>query len=276
MKPIALLLFALLLPCAALAQEFDPAKTYIVTMNDGTTFTGTILSSDTREILIRTEDRGEVALPKYSVRSVRELNPGDARNPDLFGTRYYISTNGLPVEKGESYIQWTLLGPDIQFGIADNLTIGVLTTWLASPVVGSVKYSIPLGGSASMAVGALAGTTTWGNTDGFLMALPYAAVTLGNRESNLTLSAGYVGATAGDESIGNALLSVAFMRRMTPRVTFVFDSMIVPDDNDTVAYLIPALRLQTNPNSAFQFGFGGIVTRDGSFPFPSVSWFRRL
>jgi len=276
MKAIAFLLFVALLPFTAFAQEFDPEKTYIVTMSDGTTFVGTIVSSDLREIIIRTADRGEVALPKFSVQSVREVRPGESQTSNLFATRYFITTNGLPVAKGESYIQWTPLGPDVQFGVADNLTVGVITTWFASPILGSMKYSIPLSENTSMAIGALAGTTTWGSFGEFIFALPYAGFTMGNRENNFTLSAGFVSATFGVETMSNPLLSVAFMRRMTPRATFVFDSMVVPDDNNTVAYLIPALRLQTKPNSATQFGFGGIVTRDGSLPFPSISYFHKF
>lgn len=276
MRVLALLFLSVLLPLTALAQEFDPAKTYIVTMSDGTTFVGTITSSDLREIIIRTADRGEVALPKYSVQSVREVRQGESGTSNLFATRYFITTNGLQVAKGDSYIQWTLVGPDVQFGVADNLTVGVITSWFATPLIGSVKYSLPLGENTSMAVGALAGTTTWGNLGEFVMALPYASFTMGNRENNFTVSAGYVGATFEDETVSNPLLSVALMRRISRRASFVFDSMVVPNGDDSFAYLIPALRLQTNPNSAFQFGFGGIITTEGSGPFPSVSWFRKL
>jgi hypothetical protein len=38
----------------------------------------------------------------------------------------------------------SLWGPDFEFGIAENFSVGVMTTWLAYPLVGTAKYSIPL------------------------------------------------------------------------------------------------------------------------------------
>jgi hypothetical protein len=117
----------------ALAQEYDPEKTYVVVKNDGTRFTGQILSSDAREIHMRTDRLGEVIIPKHEIQSVAEYTGAPEVYSEVFATRYFITTNGLPIEKGDSYIQWTLIGPDVHFGIKDNMSIGVMTTWLASP-----------------------------------------------------------------------------------------------------------------------------------------------
>lgn len=276
-KLILLFLVFVVLPTAAFTQEFDPEKLVVIEMQDGARFTGRIVSSDAREIVLRTADRGDIALPKYSIKTIRDFEMGDDKVQEVFASRYFISTNAIPIREGESYINWTLLGPDIQFGYKDNLGFGLMTTWWASPVVLSVKRTIPLGGKRGIAVGALAGGTLWGSGGGSLI-LPYVAATAGDRNSNVTGSVGYALFGGSEAPNSNLILSIAGMAKMTRNGTFVFDSMILPggtDPNDkAMAYLIPGIRIQTRPEAAFQFGFGGIVAEGTTYSVPYVSWFR--
>ncbi len=272
MKSLMLLLVLVLFsPLVGVSQEFDPEKMVVIEMNDGSKFTGKIISSDPREIVLRTSDRGDIALPKYSIKSIRDFEEGDDQHQDLFATRYFITTNGIPIREGESYINWTLIGPDIQFGFKDNMSVGLMTTWWASPVIVSVKSTFDLGDKKSAAIGILAGGTIW--QAGGAGILPYAAYTLGDRTANFTTSAGFVLAGGQGESFSRAVLSFAGMNKISRNGTFVFDSMIFIG-SDVNAYIIPGIRLQTDPNKAFQFGFGGVVTSDGTYPVPFVSWFR--
>jgi hypothetical protein len=259
----------------ALAQEYDPEKTYVVVKNDGTRFTGQILSSDAREIHMRTDRLGEVIIPKHEIQSVAEYTGAPEVYSEVFATRYFITTNGLPIEKGDSYIQWTLIGPDVHFGIKDNMSIGVMTTWLASPVIGSFKYTGTLSEKRTYAFGLLAGTTLWSFGRSTMIALPYAAYTMGDSRANLSLSAGYGLFRFEGDSGGSVMFSVGGLRKLGRTGTFVMDSLIfIPDG----LILVPGVRLQTRDNSAFQFGFPGVISLDGSSPlyFPMVSWFRRL
>jgi len=266
------LTFIVLAPAFLSAQEFDPEKIYVIEMNDGSRFSGKIVSSDSRDIVVRTADRGDIALPKYSIKSIRDFEEGDDQYQDLFATRYFISTNGIPIREGESYINWTLLGPDIQFGYKDNVSLGLLTTWWASPVLFSAKRSFDLGDKRSAAIGVLGGGTLW-QVNGSAVILPYASYTLGDRKANFTSSGGVVIAAGQGESFSRMVVSFAGMNKITRNGTFVFDSMIFLGEQ-TFAYIIPGVRLQTEPNKAFQFGFGGVLDANGSFPVPFVSWFR--
>jgi len=79
-----------------------------------------------------TENLGKVAIPKHEIKKIREVRQGEIRDgifvgEEMFATRYFLTTNGLPIKKGDNYIQWNLLGPDFQFGLADNFGIGVMT-----------------------------------------------------------------------------------------------------------------------------------------------------
>lgn len=270
--------FILIAPSFVSAQEFDPAKTYVVTKNDGTKFTGNILSSDAREVLLKTTTIGEIIIPKHEIRSIVEFQPGDDKFKEIFASRYFITTNGLPVEKGDSYVQWTLLGPDIQFGVSDNVGIGVMTTWIANPVALSFKYSGNLGHNLNFAVGTLAGSTLWSDTDAVRFALPFAAVTIGDENANLNVAVGYGFASYDTYSGSQAMFSLGAMKKVTRSGSLVFDSLVFPSDGESVALIVPGFRIQTQEKSAFQFGFPGFVTSGDSSPvgFPMVSWFRKF
>ena len=91
---------------------------YVITTNDGGTFKGYIISQDAKEVLIDTRDKGQVSIPKYEIREMKEIQQGDLSPTgnylpaEVFATRYFITTNGLPIEKRESYILWNLWGLD--------------------------------------------------------------------------------------------------------------------------------------------------------------------
>lgn len=258
----------------------DTTKVYLIIKNDGSRYTGTILSQDAREIHIRTREVGELFIPKHEIREIREIDSeSDSETGTVFSTRYFISTNGLPLGDEETYVIWSIYGTDIQFGVKENLSIGLVTSWLGTPIIGSLKYSTDLGENTSLGVGTLLGTGSWATPD-FGLALPYGALTFGDHAKNISFSAGY-GATWGEGySGGRALFSVGGMAPLNDKFNFVFDSFIVSGtgNDDGGALLIPGLRLQTNQDKAFQIGFAAIAA-DGElipFPLPMLQWFRRF
>lgn len=224
----------------------ETEKIYVIIKNDGTQFIGKIITQDAREVLIETEELGQVFIPRHELKSIREADPalvdtsGTFKPAEVFSTRYFLTTNGLPVEKGDTYILWSLFGPDFQFGISDNLGVGLLTTWIGTPLIGSIKYSIPLKGQWNAGLGLLLGTGSW-TWPGLALALPYGVLTYGDRLKNINFSFGYGGVTwknetsdmfgstsSSRESEGNFLVSVAGMYKLSNSFSLVFDSFIVP------------------------------------------------
>ncbi len=309
-----------------LTEEQD-TTVYVVKKNDGTRYVGQILFQDAREVLMETREIGQVYIPRHEISEIRKVIPGEmladgAFMPaEVFSTRYFITTNGLPIKKGESYILWNLYGPEFQFGISDNLGLGVMTSWLGTPIVGSIKYSIPINEKWNAGLGTLVGTGSWAMPD-FAGILPYGVITWGDRVKNINLSVGYGGVTYKSEvydyngmdsnyreereNEGSFLISVAGMAKITNTVSIVFDTFIIPrigtyttneyyeyynnngqwvngyrdvtHKKHSIALILPGLRFQTKPDSAFQFGFAGILA-DGEttgFPLPMVQWFRKL
>jgi len=283
------------------STEFVKPRLFLITTMGGGEFVGTIISDDSREVVIKTKDRGEVSIPKYQVKSMKELEEGQLNkdgeyvSDPLFATRYFITTNSFPSKKGDNYTSLNLFGPEFHFGVGEKVGIGVMTSWFGIPIIGTVKYSINLGETANVGIGALVGTGSWAIPD-FFGALPYGTLTFGTRNSNINFSAGYGAISVGNGADGTALFSVAGAIGNGGKVSFVFDSFIVPINRSQSTYnpntgnytastykaifalIIPGVRLQTNDDKAFQIGFAGAYF-DGDIvplPIPMVTWFRRL
>jgi hypothetical protein len=319
-----LFLFALFLTSPLCAQTDSIPKTQVADTNlyrivkaDGTDFIGYIIKQDEREVLILLQSGRRLYIPQYEIKEIVPIKYGELDKDgvfvgeDRFATRYFLTTNGLPIKKGEHYVQWNLFGPDFQFGVGENFGVGVMTSWLAVPVIGTAKYSFKLGEKVQGGVGTLLGTSSWaalfGSGGNFGIAVPFGTISTGTRKSNMAFSSGY-GATWGDGEVqGRALFSLAGMVRVGPKLSFVFDSFIMPRGKDRVytytsytynpstgnydpvlmtgiesrpgfALFIPGLRWHQSEKKAFQFGFTGVVY-DGEMwqiPIPMVQWYRAL
>lgn len=286
-------------------------KTRIILYN-GNEFIGQIISKDSRDILVLTEERGPIYIPQYEIKNMiavrqEEYNQnGEFIGEDIFATRYFISTNGLPIKKGEHYVQWNLFGPDFQFAVTDHLGIGVMTSWLAMPIIANAKYSFKPRAKWNFAIGALAGTGSWGAPD-FGLAIPFATIGYGNRKSNFALSAGYGAFWIDGDQINHAMTSVGTLIKLNKKFSLVIDGIFVLPAKSTfhngimqewdeatqtyvdrpyqweekhpgMSLILPGLRWQTSTDRALQFGFSGVHI-DGSFlevPIPMVQWYRKL
>jgi hypothetical protein len=251
-----------------------------ITKNDGAIYIGVILSNDEKGVLIETKDLGKILIPKHEIKSIgiydgsRTSSSSGSSLNDLYSTRYFLTTNGLPIEKGDEYLMLAWYGAEAHFAVSDNLSVGVMTTWFAIPVIGSVKYSINLTENLNLGLGALVGSGSWLAPAAF-GGLGYGSLTLGNRSSNLSLSAGYAYVNSGKADSGHApLMSIAGMAPIAKKVSFVFDSFIYLNNQDTWAILIPGLRFATSEKNSFQFGFGGYVSKNDTWPVPFLSWLR--
>ncbi|MCB0734201.1 MAG: hypothetical protein H6608_12020 [Flavobacteriales bacterium] len=283
---VALVGFASLEASGAEIQPPDSSRkdttTYdVVIKNDGVEFTGHIVSQDAREVVIETKNMGLVAIPKHEIKTIKKVKASEIDKAsgrllnDRFASRYFLTANGLPIEKGESYVQWTLAGPDIEFAVGKRFGVGVMTSWLGVPLIGSAKYSFPVSKNFNIGVGALVGSMTWTNiTQGGV--LPYTSLTLGNRQRNLNFSVGHATLFSEGTTEGSGLYSIAAMTSMGPKVSFVFDSFILPSNGLFIA--APCIRWSTKPNKAIQFGLGAFA-RKGEFfplPIPAIQWFQTI
>jgi len=196
----SLLFWGLMFCSTIFAQQEtkDSAQVYQIIKNDNSSYVGIILSDDGREVLIQTENLGNIYIQKSEIKSIKkfdqntEIMHGEATISNSFSTRYSFTTNALPIKKGENYSMLNLYGPEVHFALTDHFSLGVMSTWIASPAVLAAKYSHETGNeNVNFSVGALLGTSSYiYNFKGY-GGLLFANITLGNREKNITISGGY-------------------------------------------------------------------------------------
>jgi len=142
MKNLLLLCYFIFVSLLSSAQISDTTKYSIVTKTDGKQFRGIIQSQDIREVIIKTNQLGLVAIPKHEIEDIKECEAEEIdEKSELFSTRYFITTNGFPLRKKEAYVQFSLYGVDFQTAITNNINVGIMTSWIAIPVIGTIKYS---------------------------------------------------------------------------------------------------------------------------------------
>ena len=299
MKILLFLLSFLCLSSIGFSQKdtiaVQDTNTYRFIKTAGGELIGKILSQDAREILILTNDNRKIYLPQHAIKEIVIVNTsefnnnGDFIGEDKFATRYFITTNALPMKKGEHYVQWNLFGPDFQFGIGENFGVGVMTSWLGVPIIGTMKKSWELREKIQFAVGGLMGTGSWALTN-WGGILPFGTLSFGNRSKNIAFSGGYGAIWQNGMLNGRALASVAGMIKVSRKTSLVFDSFILfPSQTEPVmniyqpenrgfALLIPGVRWHQKEGKAFQFGFTGVITDGDILPIaiPMIQWYRTL
>lgn len=232
------------------------ADEYVVIKNDGTEYIGEILKDDGREILINTRNIGKVYIMKSDLKSIIKLEGnkkvvhGAFRESGPFTTRYIFTNNALPIVKGENYTMANLFGPEVHFAVTNNLNIGLMSSWIASPMVLALKYSFKNEESkVNFSAGTLMGTSGYLNSFKGYGGLHWLSATLGDRLNNITLSGGYAYIQTGiknlaakkegiyyntePEPIGypkvnsGPLFSVAAIFKVGAKASFIFDSMCI-------------------------------------------------
>lgn len=319
MKNIYLLLIISFLSFPLIGQvEQDrnsTVKDYYLIKTDSDNYVGIILEENPREMLIVTKDNRELYIPQYAIRNIRPVNPEDFRGdgmyigPDKFASKYFINTNAIPLEKGGGYVQWNLYGPDFQFGLGNNISVGVTSTWIGAPIIANVKKSWEVGKNGHASLGAMIATGSWSaiQVGGFL---PTATYTYGNHRHNVSVMAGYGAYWVIDEVAGSrAVIGLSGMTKISPKISLVFDSFnLVPGRYETItrireeyqfnsitgkyelvkitdvsrsrnpgfSIISPGIRWHKGENNSFQFGFTGLAGDYGVISIPMIQWFRTL
>jgi hypothetical protein len=182
------------------AQEVptEERPLYLVRKSDGNEFYGYIISDDGREILLETKTIGKIFINKSDIRELKKVDEksvttvsGEFRATGPFTTRYIFTTNALPIKKDEHYALIHLYGPEVHFAVSDNLSLGVMSTWIGSPIALAAKYSFNSKSNTYFSVGTLMGSSGYLNQGRGFGGLHFLTVTKGDRKQNLSFSAGY-------------------------------------------------------------------------------------
>jgi hypothetical protein len=298
-------LFALTVSVAFAQPETSPTDRFTFTLKNGTEYTGTIISDDGREMLVQTETIGKLYLLKSELKGIRKIDEkkveefednfltgGRYLDDGPFTTRYNITTNALPIKKGENYAMTNFHGPEVHFAVSNRLNLGIMTTWIASPMALAAKYSIPTKNpKINFSLGTLLMTSGyWSNFRGYGH-LSFGNVTFGDRLNNLTLSGGYFSFNGpSNNPLRGPMGSVAGTFKVGPKANFIFDSMFgfidykyqmlkgtdVGDFNGRAFMISPGMRFQSSESFAWQLSMAAVAVDEVAFPAPFLTLFKKF
>ena len=239
-------LFFFLLICMASTlgiSQVTPGDTteYVIKMANGNEYIGIVLKDDGREMLIQSASVGKLYVNKADVVSIIKrtevkgvMVDGEVWDNNTFSTRYFFSTNGLPIKKGDNYYMIHLYGPEFHVAVSNSVNVGLMTTWIGAPFLFTVKKSFTTKRpDVNFAIGTLTGNLSYLNGFKGLMSVNFLSITKGTRENNFTFSSGFLVANNGmqaDEYQSNvkssgSLASVAGTLRIGKSASLIFDSM---------------------------------------------------
>ena len=228
-------LFCLLLFCCLLKFDYlqaqtvpDTAQVWRIELQNGNTYFGTIISRNTEEIIFNSRELNQITIPvkqikKMEVISATALRDGEYWFDNPQSTRYFVSSTGYGLRKGEGYYQnvWVLFN-QFTYGISDNASIGVglvplfLFSGSPTPIWVTPKFSLPVADEFNLGVGAFIGTIVGEDVDvGGAFGVAYGTATFGNRDKNLSVGLGY--GFAGGEWAQTPTITISGMLRTGKR-----------------------------------------------------------
>ncbi len=322
LKKTVLLLFMIVFSVVLLAQEekemgdqTKPIFYLIVTQNNS--YVGTILEENPREILIATVNNQEIYIPQYEIKKIRPVKKEDYTvdgryiGEDMFSSRYFLTSNAFPLRPADSHVRWNLWGPEFDFGLKNDLSMGVSTSWLGIPIIVNAKKSWQVGNRSYMGVGALAGYGSWAAPSSFGVA-PTAQFSFGDRTRNFSIGAGYAFLKGeGDYRDSRPIVTSGGMAKISDKLSLLIELVYVApgkteyyttyrtesvynettmqwevittkneveDRRSGVGLVVPAIRWHQGEGKAFQFGFAGgwESGSSGYFAIPMIQWLRSL
>jgi len=232
---------------------------YIVTLHDDFEYTGEIIKDDGIELILNTKAIGVVHIPKFQIKTIEEVKKkksiiyDDYQPEGPFTTRYSFTTNALPIKKGKNYGMLNIYGPEVHIAFTNNFNAGIMSSWIASPLVIAMKYSFyKEEKKINISFGTLIGTSGYINSFRGYGGLHWLNFTFGDRINNFTFSGGYAYLQTGEKRfyppageytnenynaalknvsgfmkiINGPIVSIAFTFKIGSRASFLFDSMI--------------------------------------------------
>lgn len=261
---IAILLLLIVLPHVnSYSQEFtDSTSLWLVDTEDGNTFIGTIVDTDSSQVILLTEIYGRIHIPLAQIKTKRVLKKsnlieGEHWFSNPHATRYFFMTNGYGLRKGEAYYQNTwIMFNQISYGITNHITIGggvvplFLFAGAPTPVWITPKVAIPIvkdkiNLSAGMILGHILG-------EGVSFGIGYGAVSVGNRDNNLTIGAGW--AFADSEWADTPTLTLSGMTRVGRKTYLLTENYYIGISEGTSLGIISAGGRSVQKRLAIDYG----------------------
>jgi hypothetical protein len=199
-----------------------------LSLSDHSKYSGELLDVTTDDYLLATESAGNVRILKTRVVGItRSIDQRIPYSPNC--TRYFFAPSAIPIEKKGGYYQNAyLLANSVNFGVTDNFTIG---GGVVIPLLFFITPKIGVKVSDHFYIGAgLLGATTLIPDAIISGGIPFAVATVGNKENNVTIGAGYgLMWNEGEfEHTHYPIITLNGMVRISDRVQLVTENWIIP------------------------------------------------
>lgn len=192
-------IFLLHLPQFVVAQN---PETYRIETVDGNVFIGIIISENDEQIILKTEEFGEINIQKINIKRRELVDPeriikGSYWFENPYSTRYLFTTSAIGLKSGQGYYQnaWIFFN-NVNIGFSNNISLGagIVPTFLLgvpeTPIWFLPKVSIPVNkNNLHLAAGAMLGGLVGGDRYG--LGVVYGVMTVGSIDKNLSFGMGY-------------------------------------------------------------------------------------
>jgi hypothetical protein len=223
----------------------DSTHLQIVTLTDGSTIFGRIVSVSTDTVSFQT-GAGTMQLSVKAIRDIRQISAEDVREGDYWfpnpnSTRLFFAPTGQQLKQGEGYFSdYELFFPGVAIGVTDNISIGGGISLFPASASDQIYYVTPkIGFSPSdkvhLAGGVLfAGTGGGTGKSGGTGGIYYGVGTFGDGNGSVTVGGGYGFAGGKIQSKPVGMLGAEY--RFSRRLGIVTENYLLPVADNNVLY----------------------------------------
>ncbi len=274
-------------PDSSYGQENPDSSKVVIETADGNEYIGVILMQNSQSIVLKTDNIGEITLPKSTVVSIRPVKNGEIKDGQYWfenpyaTTRYFYNPSGYGLPAGEGYYQntWILLN-QLSIGITDNVSIGVgmIPVFLftlgsggsSTPIWFTPKVSIPVEkDKVNIGLGALYATVLGEGSGG--AGILYGTSTFGPKDKNASIGFGW-GYTTDDGISKKPTISFSYIHRKKPKWAFLTENYFISAGDEAFLILSGGARYLGKTISIDFGGFTFIVTGGGQEILPILPW----
>jgi len=208
----------------------ETGKEYQFRMTDGRAIRGTIIRQNATVITLKTDNIGEINITVVNIKDFSEGSTSFDPQGESYdhASRYLFAPSAIPLRKGEGYYQNIMfLMNGAHVGITDRFSVGG-GVMVPFGFFGTVKYGVQVDKNVHVAIGGIGVTTFFGIGVG--VGCGFGSVTLGNRFTNISFTAGYGGIATGSdwEVTKRPIANIGGMVRLAPAVSLVSENWFIP------------------------------------------------
>ncbi len=289
------LLLALFVGSAAVyaqqKQDIKAGDQVMIQLKDGNKVSGTVVSINNAEVVVRSDSFGEVTIERTRIQSMDKIEKTDMKQgkywfPNPNPSKFLFGQNAIPREKNTGYYQnaWVFFN-SFNYAFTDwfSMTAGFeLFSIIAATAGGSPPWIITLNPKVSTKVANnlyLGGDILYVNAlkalDDFSGLFSFnGQLTYGNTNNNITAGLGW--GMANGEFADRPFITVSGMARISRKLSFISENWLVPGvETNTSLYGVFSYGLRIlGENTSFDIAFinNGDIAKGLGIGFPVINF----